>query len=54
VQREFPAKAATAADALTTAAGRGDLLRVEDGGRVRWRWRDTLEEPVPETAPASG
>jgi hypothetical protein len=54
VQREFPAKTATAADALTTADGRGDLVCMEDGGRVRWRWRDTLEATTPAAETASG
>jgi hypothetical protein len=54
VQREFPAKADTAANALTTAAGRGDLVCMEDGGRVRWRWQDTLEATTPAAAAVSG
>jgi len=54
VQREFPAKAETAADALTTAAGRGDLVCMEDGGRVRWRWQDTLEATTAAAAAVSG
>jgi hypothetical protein len=54
VQREFPAQAATAADALTTAAGRGDLVCTGSGGRVRWRWQDSLDVPVPAAAAASG
>jgi anaerobic magnesium-protoporphyrin IX monomethyl ester cyclase len=52
VQQEVPAQAATAADALATAAGRGDLVCAESGGVVRWRWQDTLAAPQPAAAAA--
>jgi hypothetical protein len=53
VQREFPAKAATAADALATAAERGDLVCEASGRKVRWGWQDALEAPRPPAATAS-
>jgi radical SAM superfamily enzyme YgiQ (UPF0313 family) len=53
VQREFPAKAATAADALAMAAEQGDLVCEASGRMVRWGWQDALEAPRPRTATAS-
>jgi radical SAM superfamily enzyme YgiQ (UPF0313 family) len=53
VQREFPAKAATAAEALAKAADRGDLVCEASGGTVRWRWQDAIEAGGPAAAAAS-
>jgi hypothetical protein len=53
VQREFPAKAATAAEALAKTADRGDLVCEAAGGTVRWRWQDAIGAGGPAAAAAS-